>query len=189
MNATAVLQRHARAVLVLIALACLVSVGGALYAQHVHGMEPCPWCILQRIVYLLIAAVALLAAALPAGLAGRLSAVLSAVLMAALGLSGAAAALYQHLVAAKLPSCDLTLADRIVSGLGLDAWQPEVFEVRSSCADAAVSLLGVPFELWSCALFGLVVVLSAGLVWAALAPKPGDADPWARGLAGRKTGA
>jgi disulfide bond formation protein DsbB len=189
MNATAVLQRHARAVLVLIALACLVSVGGALYAQHVWGMEPCPWCILQRILYLAVAAVALLAAGLTAGLAGRISVALSAVLMAALGLAGAVAALYQNLVAAKLPSCDLTLADRIVSGLGLDAWAPEVFEVRSSCADASVSLLGVPFELWSCALFGLVAVLSAGLVWAALAPERGDANPRARGVAGRKTGA
>jgi disulfide bond formation protein DsbB len=189
MNALRLLQRHNRLALVLVALACLASVGGALYAQHVHGMEPCPWCILQRILYLAIAAVALLAAALPAGSAGRVSAALSAVLMAALGLAGIAAALYQNLVAAKLPSCDMTLADRIVSGLGLDAWQPEVFEVRSSCADAAVSLLGVPFELWSAALFGLVVGLSAGLVWAAVAPEPGDADPWARGVAGRKTGA
>ena len=49
-----------------------------------------------------------------------------------------------------------TLADRIISGLGLDAWQPEVFEVRASCAEAAVSLLGVPFELWSAALFVLL---------------------------------
>lgn len=76
--------------------------------------------------------------------------------MLLLALAGTAAALYQHFVAAKLPSCDLTLADRIISGLGLDAWQPEVFEVRASCAEAAVSLLGVPFELWSAALFVLL---------------------------------
>ena len=189
MSATALLERHARTALVLIALACLASVGGALYAQHVWAMEPCPWCILQRVLYLAIALVALLAAALPTGGARRLSTALSAGLIAVLGLAGATAALYQNLVAAKQPSCDLTLADQIISGLGLDAWQPDLFEVRASCADAAVALLGVPFELWSCALFGLVTVLSVGLVWAALAPKPGDADPWARGLAGHKTGA
>lgn len=156
-------QRRVRAALVLIALACLASVAGALYAQHVWAMEPCPWCILQRILYLAIACVALLAAALPLSGVGRIATALSAGLVAALGLAGLAAALYQHLVAAKLPSCDLTLADRIVSGLGLDAWMPEVFEVRSSCADAAVSLLGVPFELWSAALFGLLTVLAIGL--------------------------
>lgn len=168
MSATALLQRHARTALVLIALACLASVAGALYAQHVWAMEPCPWCILQRVLYLAIAGVALLAAAVPAGSAGRVSTALSALLVVVLGLAGTAAALYQHFVAAKQASCDLTLADRIVSGLGLDAWLPDVFEVRASCADAAVSLLGVPFELWSAALFVLVAALAIWLIRAVL---------------------
>ncbi|MEX8494857.1 disulfide bond formation protein B [Sphaerotilus sp.] len=172
MNAAHMLRRHTRAVLVLIALACLASVGGALFAQHHFGMEPCPWCILQRILFLAIAVVALLAAALPVGGLGRLSKVLSSTLVAGLGAAGGAAALYQNLVASKLPSCDMTLADRIISGLGLDAWQPEVFEVRSSCADAAVSLLGVPFELWSFGLFALITVIAAGLVLVAFMPEP-----------------
>ncbi len=172
MNAMDLLKRHARVVLVLIALACLASVGGAVFAQHRFGMEPCPWCILQRILFLAIAVVALLAASMPGGGLGRLSSVLSSLLVAGLGVAGGAAALYQNLVAAKLPSCDMTLADRIISGLGLDAWQPEVFEVRSSCADAAVSLLGVPFELWSFGLFALIVLIALGLVRAAFMPEP-----------------
>jgi disulfide bond formation protein DsbB len=155
---------HARAVLVLIALACLVSVAGALFAQHRWGMEPCPWCILQRVICLAIALVALLAALMPAVGLGRLATGLSSGLIALLGLAGSAAALYQNQVAAKLPSCNLTLADQIISGLGLDTWQPEVFEVRSSCADAAVSLLGVPFELWSLALFAVIAALALGLL-------------------------
>lgn len=166
------LRTHARAVLVLIALACLASVGGAVFAQHRWGMEPCPWCILQRVIYLAIALVALLAAAMPSGGMTRLSTALSAVLVVLLGLAGSAAALYQNLVAAKLPSCDMTLADKIISGLGLDAWQPEVFEVRSSCADAAVSLLGVPFELWSLALFASVVVVAGCLIRAVFMSQP-----------------
>jgi disulfide bond formation protein DsbB len=161
-----------RLLMALMGLACAASVGAALVAQHHFKMEPCPWCILQRILFLAIAVVALLAAALPVGGPGRLSAVLSSVLVAGLGVAGGAAALYQNLVAAKLPSCDMTLADRIVSGLGLDAWQPEVFEVRSSCADAAVSLLGVPFELWSFGLFALITLIAAGLVLAAFMPEP-----------------
>jgi protein dithiol:quinone oxidoreductase len=77
-------------------------------------------------------------------------------LIGLLGLFGVAAALYQNLVAAHLPSCDMTLADRIISGLGVDALAPELFEVRASCADAAVKLMGVPYELWSCLLFVMV---------------------------------
>jgi disulfide bond formation protein DsbB len=133
-----------------------------------------------------LAAVAWLAGARRGGGGGGVSTGLSALLVALLGLGGLAAALYQHLVAAKLPSCDMTLADRIVSGLGLDAWQPEVFEVRASCADAAVSLLGVPFELWSAALFGALSTLAVALAWGALVPTPdlGDTLPQARGRSG-----
>jgi disulfide bond formation protein DsbB len=133
------------------ALASLAAVGAALYGQHVQGMLPCPWCILQRLIFLLIAALALLALfARGRWRLGFTAAVAGVVLAAGCGV---AAALYQNLVAAHMPSCDMTLADRIVTGLGVDSWLPEVFEVRASCADAAVKLFGVPYELLSCALF------------------------------------
>ena len=67
--------------------------------------------------------------------------------------------LWQHFVAARSASCNLTLADRIVNATGLDALLPDVFEARASCADAAVVLLGVPYEFWSGALFGAIGVL------------------------------
>ncbi|MCH8180793.1 MAG: disulfide bond formation protein B [Proteobacteria bacterium] len=133
-----------------IGLACAASVGLALLAQHRLGMEPCPWCILQRILFVALAVLCLLASALPA-LARRVLAGLG--LLLALG--GMAAALWQHFVAAQSSSCALTLADRIITATGLDVRWPEAFEVRASCADAAVSVLGVPFELWSLALFAL----------------------------------
>jgi disulfide bond formation protein DsbB len=75
-----------------------------------------------------------------------------------LALSGVSAALWQHFVAASSSSCNLTLADRILAQLGLDASLPEVFQPRASCADAAVDLLGVPYEFWSLALFLLLGV-------------------------------
>ena len=51
----------------------------------------------------------------------------SALLALALALSGVAAALWQHFVAAATNSCALTLADRMVRGLGLDELCPQVF--------------------------------------------------------------
>ena len=30
-------------------LACIAAMAGALYLQHVDGLEPCPLCIFQRI--------------------------------------------------------------------------------------------------------------------------------------------
>lgn len=148
-----------RSWLVAIAVLCLGAVGAALFTQYVWDMQPCPWCILQRLQFVVIAMLALAGAFLPGrlvfgGLAGLTAA------------SGVAAALYQHFVAARSSSCNLTLADKIVSGLGVDKALPFVFEVKASCADAAVNLLHLPYEFWSLGLFvvvvGLVVVALRG---------------------------
>lgn len=146
-----------------IALAATGSVALALVSQHVYDMQPCPWCILQRLIFVLIAAVALLGLLWRSAVGRRL--VASAVIV--LGLCGAAAALWQNRVAAQSASCNLTLADRIVGGLGLDRALPEVFEPRASCAEAAVSLLGVPYEIWSLALFVLLIVAALRVLSAA----------------------
>jgi hypothetical protein len=38
-----------------IALVALAAVGAALVSQHRFGMEPCPWCVLQRLIFVGIA--------------------------------------------------------------------------------------------------------------------------------------
>ena len=139
----------------LVAFGCFAAVGVALVSQHVYGMQPCPWCVLQRLVFLAIAAFALLGV-IWRGPAGSRAVGTLGLLLAALGL---AAALWQHFVAAQSASCNLTLADRIVNATGLNALLPAVFEARASCADAAVSLLGVPYALWAGALFALIGTL------------------------------
>jgi disulfide bond formation protein DsbB len=128
---------------------CVAAVGVALVTQHVFDMQPCPWCILQRVIFLAVAILCVPAALLRAG-AARKALVALAALLAVLG---ATAALYQHFVAAKSTSCNLTLADRIIGALGLESLSPEVFRVMASCADAAVSIAGVPYEFWSLTLF------------------------------------
>jgi disulfide bond formation protein DsbB len=54
---------------------------------------------------------------------------------------------------ASAASCDLTLAERIVGAMGLDAWLPDVLMAMASRSDAKVNLLGVPYEFWSLAPF------------------------------------
>jgi protein dithiol:quinone oxidoreductase len=142
------------------ALLSLAAVGMALVSQHAFGMEPCPWCVLQRVVFVAIA--------LACGLgllwnsqAGRR---VSAALVLALSASGIAAALWQHFVAAASNSCNLTFADRIISSLSLDSLLPDVFSPRASCADAAVNLLGLPYEFWSLALFALLAAAAVKLI-------------------------
>jgi hypothetical protein len=53
-----------------------------------------------------------------------------------LALAGIASAAWQHFYAAPSGSCNLTLADKIINGIGLDAMLPDVFAPRATCADA-----------------------------------------------------
>jgi disulfide bond formation protein DsbB len=135
---------------------CAAALAVALYTQHAMGMDPCPWCVLQRLIFCGILAFALL------GMLWRRRAgvMLSALGMDLLAAAGVAAALWQHFVASTSNSCNLTLADRIVSGTGLDRLAPEVFEARASCAEAAATLAGVPYEFWSLATFAMVGTLA-----------------------------
>ena len=135
-----------------IAVVSLAAVAAALVSQHGFGMEPCPWCVLQRLIFVAIAVAALI------GLIWRRrpGQVLAGILVLGLALAGIASAAWQHFYAAPSASCNLTLADRIINGLGLDSLLADVFAPRATCADAAVSLFGVPYDFWSLVLFALL---------------------------------
>ena len=152
-------------VLVAVAVLSLGAFGMGLVAQHVFDMQPCAWCVLQRLIYLVIAVFALVAAA-SGGLARRVTSCVA--LLAAL--SGIAAALWQQLYAVNEFSCDLSLAERIVSGLHLDRIAPNIFIAYASCGDAAVNVLGVPYAIWSCVLFVLLALLLAWTLRTSMRP-------------------
>ena len=139
------------------ALVSVAAVAAALISQHVFGMEPCPYCVLQRVIFLAIAIASAVALFASKAVARRIAAGIGLLL----SLCGLVTALYQHFVAAASASCNLTLADKIVGAMHLDSWLPDVFSARASCADAAVDLLGIPYEFWSLALF---IALAVALV-------------------------
>jgi len=142
------------------AAGALISAGAmaiALVSQHVYDMQPCAWCVLQRLLFVVIGAACVLGLVWRS-LAGRMA---SATLVLLTAAAGVAAALWQYLVAAQTQTCVFTLADRVMAATRLDAWLPEVFQARASCMDAAVRLLGVPYEFYSLALY---LLLGAGAV-------------------------
>ena len=150
----ALLQRPGVLLAVMAALS-VAAVGAALVSQHVYGMEPCPWCILQRVIFLAVALVCFV---------GFVSTRMAGVLALAFSLCGIAAALWQHFKAASSTSCALTVADQIVIAMKLDSLWPDVFLARASCADAAVKLAGLPYEFWSLALYLLIAVAAIAVV-------------------------
>jgi len=153
-----------RRALLLIAALCLAAVGVALISQYAFDMPPCAWCVMQRLIYLVIAALALLGAMFAAPMPERVTrfALAACLLLAA---AGAVSAWYQHNVAAQSFSCDMSFADRFMTASGLEAQLPALFGIYATCMDAAVTVLGVEYALWSLGLF----VVIAGVALAALA--------------------
>ena len=143
-------------VLTIIGLVSLGAVGLAALAQYQFDMQPCPWCVLQRLIYIVVGVLALLGAVLsntPRRLAVGLS------FLGALW--GIVTALYQQLHAVNEASCDLSMAERFIAWLKLDQLLPQLFVAYASCADAAVSVLHIPFAVWSCILFTILALLLA----------------------------
>jgi disulfide bond formation protein DsbB len=147
--------------LILVAVLCFGAVGAALVSQYYFDMLPCPWCTFQRLIFIVTGLLALVGALMPA-LLQRLLALLATVMAAC----GIASALWQHFVAAASDSCALTLADRVMQSLGLFRIAPSIFSPQASCADAAVNLLGLPYEFWSLGLFAIAGLACARVSFA-----------------------
>ena len=139
------------------AVLSFAAVGVALVAQHQFGVKPCPWCVLQRGIFLLIGTFSLLGWLLSGQRLLRQTAIVVTLLLCAAGVT---AAVFQHEVASQSASCAMGLADRIITTLGLEELWPSVFMVTANCADAAAyRLIGLPYEVWSGLLFaGLAAV-------------------------------
>ena len=144
----------------IVALASFGAIAAALVTQHVYGMQPCPWCVLQRLIFVGIGTFALLGLAWR-GPTGR---GVAAAIALQLAVAGFTAAMWQHFAAAKSASCKLTLADHLMNWTGLNALLPDVFEARVSCADGAVTLFGVPYPFWSGGLFAVIAIVMIALV-------------------------
>jgi disulfide bond formation protein DsbB len=43
-------------------LVCIGLLGFALYLQHAKGLDPCPWCVVQRLGFMLVGLIALIGA-------------------------------------------------------------------------------------------------------------------------------
>ena len=149
----------------LIAFVSFAAVLVALATQHLFDMQPCAWCTFQRLIYLVIGALAVIAwLRSRVGLRrARLS--LLALTMALLSAYGVAVALYQHLVASRTESCSLTLADKVIKAAHLDEFAPWLFKATAYCSEANVPLLGLPYALWSALLFALLTYLALRGSW------------------------
>lgn len=132
----------------------LVVVGMEL--QQLFRLAPCPLCIFQRVLYIVIGLVAMAGVLLPGG---RL---LWSALIAALAAGGVAVAGYQtwmqafpHL-ATECGYSDPNLIERLVDWLGMQ-W-PSLFLATGFCTSREWEFLGLSMANWSVLVFAGIVV-------------------------------
>jgi disulfide bond formation protein DsbB len=146
-----------------VTLGSVAALGIVLVAQHVYGVKPCPWCVLQRGIFMVIAAVSALGWLVSRQRTLRQGTLVLLLLLCAAGLT---AAVFQHEVAAQSASCKLGLADKLIEALNLEELWPQVFMITANCAEAAAyHILGLPYEIWSGLLyagFGALALMSLG---------------------------
>lgn len=138
-----------RSLFLLAFLGCLALMGGALYLEHVVGLNPCPLCIVQRIFVMLFAIVCLIAAIhAPARTGRRVYAVL-ALLCAAGGAGTAARQVWlQSVPADQLEAC-LPSLEFMMEALPLQDIVSLVFHGTADCAEVTWTLFGLSLPEWS----------------------------------------
>lgn len=151
---------------------CLVMMGTALvYFQHLLQLEPCPLCVLQRMVVITLAAVLLLAAIHnPRGWGIRVYGGLL-ILVAAVGAGIAGRHVWlQGLPADQVPECGPGL-DYILEVFPLGQALEMVLSGSGECAEVLWRFLGLTIPGWTLVafsgfiLFGLVVLLHNRFPW------------------------
>ena len=154
-------------------LACTGLIGIALGLQHFRHLEPCPLCMIQRVFFIALGAVFLLAALFgPKGFVARLFGVLATLL----ALGGAAFAtrhvwLQWHPPENESCSADLfTMLDR----LPFFSVIQKALYATGDCARVDWTLLGLSIAQWSLLWFVALAVLS--LVY--LTRRPRNRSNW-----------
>ena len=133
----------------IVVLCCACLLGYALYNQYVDYLDPCPLCILQRVVFVWMGAVALLAALHNPGRTGQL------IYAWLLGLGAAVGALIagrhvwlQNLPPGEVPECGPGL-NYMLENFPFTEVLSTVLYGSGSCAEVKWEFLGLSMPMWT----------------------------------------
>jgi disulfide bond formation protein DsbB len=169
------LLNQPRRVWLFILLVCVGLLSFGMYLQHVVGLEPCPMCIVQRYVMILMALVALLGALLPS----RKAALAVGALLTLLAGSGAYVAARQSWLQWYPPefaSCGRDFYGMIET-FPLQRAIPMIFKGSGDCVKVDWTFLGGSIANWSFVAFvvmGLLTLITT--VWALRPASAPDAE-------------
>jgi disulfide bond formation protein DsbB len=147
-----------------VALACFGMVSYALYVQHVDFLDPCPLCVFQRVAFIGIGAVALVAALHGPGPAGRwvYGALVITGGIVGMGIAGRHLWL-QNLPADQVPDCGMGL-NYMLETMPFTEVLSEVFYGSGECAEVIWQFLGLSMPGWTFIWYALFTIGTIGVL-------------------------
>lgn len=144
---------------------CAALLGFGLYLQHVEGLEPCPLCVFQRVAFIALAMVFVVAALHGPGKTGAAVYAVIGGLIAAIGAGIAARHVWlQSLPPDQVPACGPGLL-YMLEQYAVTRMLEKVLSGSGECAEAGWRFLGLTIPGWSLIWF---VLLGVALVWLAV---------------------
>lgn len=134
-----------------LALGCFGLLAFSLALQGMHQLAPCPLCIFQRLLYLVVGVLALAGFLLPVARPLWLGTIGATAL---LGVGVAAYQTWMQLFPELAPECSFTdpnLIERLVDWLGMRF--PSLFLATGFCSSVEWSFLGLSMANWSLLIF------------------------------------
>ncbi|NJN40542.1 MAG: disulfide bond formation protein B [Gammaproteobacteria bacterium] len=145
----------------LVFLACVAILGFALYLQHVEQLYPCPWCIVQRLLFMAVGLIALVAAL---HRPGAMMVTFYAILGAATALAGAVAAGYHVYLQsddARANACVGSTVERFLDRSDVGSWIPALLQYDGPCTLKPWAFLWLSIPEWALISFIVLCVVLA----------------------------
>jgi disulfide bond formation protein DsbB len=146
-------------------VACLGILGYALYLQHGTGLSPCPWCVVQRVFFIAVAFVALLAALHRPRTVGIGVYAALGVLTALAGTATAGYHIWLQRDPKRAAACAGSPLERLLDASRIGEWVPPLLQYDGTCAPEPWQLLGLSIPEWSLACFAALAI------WMAVVPR------------------
>jgi disulfide bond formation protein DsbB len=156
------LLNQPRRLLALVSLICLALLSFGLYLQHGLGLEPCPMCIVQRYLMVLMAMVAAVGAFMTAGRVQMIGLALTAALAAA-GAFVAARQSWLQWFPPEVYTCGRDFYGMIET-FPLKRAIPMIFRGSGDCTKIDWTLLGLSIANWSFVAFFAMGLWCVGLL-------------------------
>ncbi len=160
---TQLFDRQPRRVFDLIVATCAALLGYGMYLQHGLGLEPCPMCVVQRYVFVLIAVVALLAR-LSGSSAVHTGGAAVMLLLAVLGAFVAARQSWLQWHPPEVASCGRDIYG-MIENFPLQRAIPMIFKGSGDCTKVDWTFLGGSIANWSFVCFAGVALVAMALLW------------------------